>query len=107
VEVRRTDPRSLELEVAGGYLAGAIERIVRDPARVPFHPGETLKLSRMRVSVLEVNGGGSPTRVRFDFDDALERLPIDWLIWSDRRPYAWHPPPVGARMSLGPIRAAL
>ena len=105
VKVRRSSDRALDLEVENGYFAATLERIVRDPAQTPFHAGDTIDLARMRVRVLKVNPSGAPTLVRFEFPDALEHLDIDWLVWRDRTPQPWQPPPIGAQLSLEALRA--
>jgi len=86
--------------VERGYFASTIERILRNPAWRPFRSGDIVQLPRMRVTVVEVNAGGAPTLVRFDFPDALERLAIDFWVWDFKTPKPWPLPPVGSRVAL-------
>jgi hypothetical protein len=78
LELTRSAERSLELAADGGYFAGRLERLERDPRRHPLQVGEVVQVSRLRAQVLEVKDG-LPTRVRFDFVQPL----------SDARVYAW------------------
>jgi hypothetical protein len=100
IEMRRSSERSLEVEVARGYFAATIENFVRNPARRPFRAGDVVQLPRMRVTVLAVNGDGAPTRVRFEWNDVLERLGFAWMAWDGRAPKAWPLPPVGGHATL-------
>ncbi|MGD8863136.1 MAG: hypothetical protein PVI30_24190 [Myxococcales bacterium] len=88
----------LELHVPRGWLATRIEGTVRDVAREPFAAGQILELPRMVVEVLEVDGRGAPTRVRFELrSDALERR---FYSWSGREPQPQQLPAVGGRIRL-------
>jgi hypothetical protein len=100
IEVRRPTDRTLELSVERGYFTNPFERLQRDPAQSPFRTGDGVQLARMRVTVVEVNAGGAPTLVRFDFPDALERLDADFWFWDARVPKPWPLPPVGGRVAI-------
>jgi hypothetical protein len=105
VHVRRPAAGVLELEVERGYLAVPIERIFRNPARAPFRKGDQVSLSRMRVTIAEVDANAAPTRVRFEFPQNLEQLPIDWFVWEGKQPIPWKPPPLGGELKLPALRA--
>ena len=66
-----------------------------------------VELPRMRVGILEVDGGGAATRVRFDFPTALEQLPNVWMFWDGRVPKAWRLPAIGQRDVLPAVSAVL
>jgi hypothetical protein len=105
VEVLRSGERSLELSVARGYLAATLERLVRDPEQAPFQRDDVVQLPRLRATVLEVGANGAPTRVRFDFPAPLERCRLDFMVWEGRKPRAWSPPPLHARVQLEALHA--
>jgi hypothetical protein len=100
IEVRRPTDRTLELSVERGYFANPFERLLRNPARSPFHAGDSVQLPRMRVTVVAVNAGGAPTLVRIDFPDALERLDADFWFWDAKVPKPWPLPPIGAQVAI-------
>lgn len=100
IEVRRPTDRALELSVEPGYFTNPFERVERDPSRSPFHAGDSVQLPRMRVTVVDVNAGGAPTLVRFDFPDALERLDAGFWFWDAKVPKPWPLPAVGARVAM-------
>jgi hypothetical protein len=100
IEVRRLSDRTLEVSVERGYFATTFERVQRNPARSPFRAGDTVQLPRMRVSVVEVNRAGAPTRVRFEFPAALERLDADFWYWDGKKPSPWALAPIGASVAI-------
>jgi hypothetical protein len=100
IEVRRPSDRALEIGVERGYFSNPFERLMRDPARSPFHAGDRVQLPRMRVTVVEVNAGGAPTLVRFEFPEALEKLEADFWVWDGKGPKRWGLPAVGDGVSL-------
>jgi hypothetical protein len=103
VELRRTAERSLELTVARGFFACAVERIARDPGRRPLRAGEVIELSRMRARILAVRDG-APTRVGFDFTTSLDGRRI--LAWSGRELRRVVLPPIGGELHV-PAATAL
>jgi hypothetical protein len=100
IEVRRPTLHTLDVRVERGYFTNSFERLMRDPARSPFHAGDVVQLPRMRVTVMEVNAGGAPTLVRFDFPDALERLGAEFWVWDRKVPKPWLLPAVGASVAI-------
>jgi hypothetical protein len=98
IELVRSGERHLEIQVAAGYLATPSERVSRNPTRNPFLVGDSVAIPRLRAQVLEVNHGGAPTRVRFEFPVPLEQL--RWLCWEGRAPQRCAPPALGTRKNL-------
>jgi hypothetical protein len=107
VRLHRSSERVLELEVTEGYLANAFERVSRDPTRKPFRQGQTIELPRMRVTVLEVNDHGAPTRVRFELSYDPARSDTVWLAWLERGPVPFELPALGQTVELPGIGALL
>jgi hypothetical protein len=95
-EVSRPTDRSLELQVERGYLATSMEQFERNVSEHPFRAGDSVQLARLRATVLAVNGSGAPTRVRFEWNAALEQLDYAWLTWDGRAPKPWPVPSVGS-----------
>jgi hypothetical protein len=107
VRLHRASERVLELEVMEGYLANAFERVMRDPARKPFRAGDTLELPRMRVTVLQVNAQGAPTRVRFALNFDPAQSDTLWLAWLESGPVPYQLPALGETVELPGIGALL
>jgi hypothetical protein len=95
----RTDSKTLELATDGAWCTRPLERMFTAAHSMPV-TGEVRSVDGMRVTVLAVDDGGLPTRVRFQFADALESPGRIWLVWQDRRPARWQPPAIGARVEV-------
>ena len=54
----------------------------------------------MRATVLAVSSACLPSRVRFEFADALESEGRVWLVWDGMQPRPWKPPAIGARADV-------
>lgn len=105
--LRRTAPRTLELEVAeGGVLLRSIfEELFRDP-RHPLLPGTIVDRGLIRAEILDGSHSG-PTRVAFHFDRDLDDPSLLFLIWMEGELRRAKLPPLGEEMyidrTLGPL----
>ncbi len=92
VNLTRLSARSLEVTVASGVDVGEFFR----PRNQPFWPGQRVTLGGFDVHVLAVTRAGLPSRVRFDFEHALEDERYVWLTWDGQRYVTFPPPAIGA-----------
>ncbi len=103
LRVSRLDATTLRVRPEHGFLDNGLLRMVRGPSR-PFHPGDEVVLSDMRVRVREVTADGRPAEADFTFAVPLED---DSLLW--RRVQAggalvpWSPPASGESQQLPSI----
>jgi hypothetical protein len=95
----RPDARTLELATDDGWCTRPLERMFTSAHAMPG-AGEVRAVDGMRATVVAVGGNGLPNRVRFEFPDALESPGRIWLVWDERRPKPWQPPPVGGQMEI-------
>ena len=72
-------------------------------ARDPMHAGDVIDLPGLRVEVIEVAEGGSPSLVTFTFDRSLDDPSLRWLAWQDGAYVPFTPPRVGASVDLAPV----
>ncbi len=81
--LRRTGPRTLELEVVQGgvMLRSVFEELYQDPEK-QLLPGTTIDRGLLRAEILETNERG-PTRVAFQFDRGLSDPTLYFLVWRD------------------------
>jgi hypothetical protein len=81
--LRRSGPRTLELEVAEGgvMLRSVFEELYRDPED-PLAPGTVVARGLLRAEILAANDRG-PTRVAFHFDRDLSDPMLYFLVWQD------------------------
>jgi hypothetical protein len=100
VTVKRTGARSLELHTAHGWLATALGSLGRDLERAPFAAGQRVALPDVQIEVLEVNARAAPSRVSFQFSDALDGGQLRLLAWRGGRYEAWRAPPLGESQTL-------
>lgn len=97
--VRRTDARTLELDVADGWGRLTSERVFASLASLPRGDDERTRAS-IQIRVLESNSDGRPRRVQFRFPDELESADRLWLTWRGTRLERWTPPAIGAEVAL-------
>jgi hypothetical protein len=95
----RTDLRTLELATDGAWCTRPLERMFTSAHSMPVL-GQVRSVDGIRVTVLLADDAGLPTRVRFEFADALDAPGRIWLVWHERRPVRWKPPPVGGRVEV-------
>jgi len=104
--LRRTGPRTLELEVANGgvMLRSLFEELYRDPEK-QLVPGTKIDRGLLRAEILDANDRG-PTRVAFQFDRDLSDPTLYFLIWQDGGLRVAELPAVGeetfVKRTLGP-----
>lgn len=95
--LRRTGSASLQLHAPAGWMPSAFNRLTRAAGR-PIAVGTRVELPAATIEVLEVNRDGRPTRVSARFDRPLEAY--QWVVWSERQPRSWSPPPVGEHVTV-------
>ncbi len=100
LRVSRLDATTLRVRPEQGFLDNDLLRIVRGPSR-PFHPGDEVVLSDLRVRVREVTADGRPAEADFAFPVALEDASLLWTRLEAGGALApWSPPPVGESQLL-------
>jgi hypothetical protein len=73
----------------------------------PFHPGDEVVLSDLRVRVDEVSPDGDrPARVDFEFAVPLEDPSLLWMQWEGAALAPYAPPGVGESHVVPPIDPA-
>jgi hypothetical protein len=92
----RIDARTLDVHAARGWGSTPYESFFASTAELP-KPGTLRRAGEMQIRVLEADDHGRPTRVRFEFPDALEAEHRVWLTWEGRGPVLWTPPQLGQR----------
>jgi hypothetical protein len=104
--LRRTGPRTLELEVADGgvMLRSVFEELYRDPEH-QLAAGTVVDRGLLRAEILSANDRG-PTRVAFHFACDLSDPSLHFLVWQDGELHGMDLPAVGEavflRRTLGP-----
>lgn len=104
--LRRTGPRTLELEVAQGgvLLRSVFEELYRNP-EYPLTPGTVIDRGIIRAQILATNDRG-PARVAFHFDRDLSDPSLYFLVWQNGSLRVADLPQVGQdvllRRTLGP-----
>jgi hypothetical protein len=102
--VKRIDPQTLDVAAANGWGANAAERMFASLASLP-RVGQERTIASVRARVMQSDEEGHPTRVQFQFPDALESNDRLWLSWSGTRPEPWTPPAIGTEVSLPALNA--
>lgn len=100
VTLSRTDPNSLTLEPASGYLLERTSQQAR-ASDEPFAIGQTIALHGLTVLVDAVTDTGRPTRIRLNLPPAHEQR-VRFLNWDRATQTFQHItlPPVGGRALL-------
>jgi hypothetical protein len=80
IRLQRVDDYSLLMTLSSGIGNTLFDNIFRDP-RSPFHAGDSVTLSDMRVEILHVDNAGHPTSVKFEFNSALASEQLKFLVW--------------------------
>jgi hypothetical protein len=99
LRVTRNDARTLEVEVAAGFVREETERLFRGDAH-RFSVGQRVDLPGLHVEILALTRDARPERVRFQFDRSLDDPRYLWLEWRDDDFVPYQPPAVGAGQSL-------
>ena len=104
--LRRTGPRTLDLEVVEGgvMLRSVFEALYRDPDNL-LVPGTVIDRGLLRAEILAADNRG-PTRVAFHFDRDLSDSTLYFLTWQGGELRVVNLPAVGQelllRRTLGP-----
>ena len=100
LRVTRVDATTLRVRPEKGFLDNGLLRIVRGPSR-PFHPGDEVALSDLRVRVREVTADGRPAEADFAFAVPLEDPSLLWTrLQAGGTLVPWSPPPLGESQQL-------
>jgi hypothetical protein len=100
VHVSRPEARTLRLRPEKGFLDNGFLRMVRGPSR-PFHVGDEVVLSDMRVRVREVTPDGRPAEADFTFAVPLEDPSLVWMrLRTGGTLVPWSPLAVGGSQVL-------
>ena len=106
LRVSRPNSTTLRIRPEQGFLDADQLRIVRGLSR-PFHPGDEVVLSDLRVRVLEVTPDGRPAEVGFEFATPLEDSSLLWTqLQAGGALLPWFPPAAGESQLLPAIAAA-
>ncbi|MCA9638600.1 MAG: hypothetical protein KC420_21370, partial [Myxococcales bacterium] len=97
--VTRTGPRALELREPAGFLVDPTASFYRG-VDVPLRTGDTVATLAYRAEVIEVDGAGRPTLVRFEFTRKLEHPSLRLVAWDGRDYVDLAPPAIGEAIRL-------
>ena len=97
--VQRLDERSLILCPKSGYFCNMASRIFYDMEH-PLKQGETIELSNVSITVLELTEDGRPAKVLFRFHVALEDPSLKWVYWEEGKFKEFQPPGIGESVEL-------
>ena len=91
--ITRTGTDTLQVDAPGGY-----PWILARSSAQPFSPGDSVRLTGLKVTVERVNAMGHPTRVRYAFDHPLEDPRYVWLTFDQGTIslVPWTPPPLAS-----------
>jgi hypothetical protein len=99
IEVKRIDPRTVDVRPQAGFLHEHTERVVRSK-RYPLSVGDVVRLPGMTVEILEVTADRRPARARFVFTYPLEDPRYLWLVWRMGGYVPFTPPTVGSSVVI-------
>lgn len=97
--VERIDDHTLSLTATQGLFRDPMSQVFRSPS-LPFHVGEVVTVSGMRVEIMEVGAEGFPRRINFRFDASLEDPSLTWITWQHQGFIPWKPPAPGEKVTL-------
>ncbi len=104
IRVSRVDATTLRLRPEKGFLDNETLRMARGLSR-PFHVGDEVLLSDMRVRVREVTADGRPAEADFTFPVPLEDPSLLWTrLHAGGRLQPWSPPAVGESQLLPSVQ---
>jgi hypothetical protein len=100
VHVSRLDATTLRIRPERGFLDNEWLRMIRGRSR-PFHPGDEVVLSDLRVRVRDVTADGRPAEADFTFSVPLEDPALLWArVEAGGTLTPWSPPGVGESLEL-------
>jgi hypothetical protein len=100
VTITRLDAVTLRLHLQDGFFSSDSSKVFRSPTR-PFHRGDSVKMSNVVATVLEVTKDGRPRTVEFRFASPLEAPEWLWMRGTPGGLASWTPPHVGETVVLG------
>jgi hypothetical protein len=104
LRVSRVDATTLRLRPEKGFLDNETLRMARGLSR-PFHVGDEVLLSDLRVRVREVTADGRPAEADFTFPVPLEDASLLWTrLQAGGRLAPWSPPAVGESQLLPSVQ---
>ncbi|MGD0654140.1 MAG: hypothetical protein ABSA16_07355 [Thermoguttaceae bacterium] len=104
--VQRLDERSLILCPKSGYFCNMASRIFYDMEH-PLKQGETIELSNVSITVLELTEDGRPAKVLFRFHVALEDPSLKWVYWEEGKFKEFQPPGIGESIEIPAFKSFL
>jgi hypothetical protein len=100
LRVSRLDATTLRLRPEKGFVDNELLRMARGLSR-PFHPGDEVVLSNMRVRVNEVTPDGRPAEADFTFAVPLDDASLLWMrLRAGGALVPWSPPAMGESQVL-------
>jgi hypothetical protein len=99
VTVTRVNANTLRISAAQGLLDSPAHHLIRGNSR-PFQLGESIQLSDMTASVVELTNDRRPRVIEFRFDSALESPKWLWVRGIGTGLAPWKPPAVGNSVEL-------
>ncbi len=75
----------LTLSRPNGFLDSATEQSVRNLAKYPFKPGDTVALSGLSIEVSQTNADGKPMQLKLIFDNPVNSAEYEFLQWNSER----------------------
>ncbi len=97
--VQRLDERSLILCPKSGYFTTPLSRLFYNTEH-PLARGETIELSNVSITVLELTEDGRPAKVLFRFRVPLEDPSLKWVCWESGKFKKFQPPGIGESIEL-------
>jgi hypothetical protein len=97
--VQRLDERSLILCPKSGYFSTPLSGFLYNSEH-PLARGETIELSNVSITVLELTEDGRPAKVLFRFHVPLEDPSLKWVYWEEGKFKEFQPPGIGESVEL-------
>ncbi|MCC6145702.1 MAG: hypothetical protein IT368_17990 [Candidatus Hydrogenedentes bacterium] len=101
VHIARPDERTLIVMPEGGFLTKPWAEMFRHAERFPMRAGQEIKLSGMRVDILQASEDGRPTMVQYTFEKPLEDDSLRWYYWKNGIYVPYTLPAVGKTNTIG------
>lgn len=68
-----------------GFITGPIEESVRNMSKYPFKQGDSVDLSGLTITVLELNKLGKPTSLELNFNQPVTEENYVFLVWNTEK----------------------
>lgn len=98
VRIEREGDRALIVRASNGAMFSDIfSSVYRD---APFETGVVHRAGELSATVLELDGGGYPSALRFEWDAPLDSAPYRWVVWRDRGFAEMDLPAIGQKVEV-------